>query len=120
MKIVRELKPYVSIFIVMIVFFVITKKMILVYSLVSIIGIALFIPLLSSSLLKYWNMLIHFIGRVNSYLLLSVTFLIFLVPIAVILRIWKKSRFEGKEASSESYFITRDHIYEGADMKELW
>jgi hypothetical protein len=120
MKIGRDLKPYVSLFIVMIIFFVITKKMFLIYSLFGIIGIALFIPLLNNSLLKYWNMLIHFIGRVNSYLLLSVTFLIFLVPIAVILRILKKSRFEGKGVSSKSYFITRDHIYEGVDMKELW
>ena len=85
-----------------------------------IVGVTLFIPLLNNALLKYWNILIHFIGRANSYLLLSVAFLIFLVPIAMILRILKKNRCEAEKTSSKSYYITRDHIYEDIDMKELW
>ena len=97
-----------------------TKNMILIYSLFGIVGVTLFIPLLNNALLKYWNILIHFIGRANSYLLLSVAFLIFLVPIAMILRILKKNRCEAEKTSSKSYYITRDHIYEDIDMKELW
>jgi len=89
------------------------------------IGLAL-IGLISATLSKWitwgWYKLALGLGFVNSRILLSILFFIFLVPLAFLSRIFsgKKDSLSLKKKEEGSYFLELDKKYSKKDLDKMW
>lgn len=71
-------------------------------------------------LTKWWLKLAEFLGKINGYILLSVVFFIFLTPVAILMRIFKKSDELKLKKPAGTNYESRNHQYQAADMKNVW
>lgn len=106
-----------------IVLFLIFKyKIFLLISLV--VGICgMFIPVISKGITWLWYKLALSLGFINSKILLSLVFFLFLVPIALISRIFTKNKalkLKKTEGANTSYYSDRDHMYTSEDLENIW
>jgi hypothetical protein len=65
-----------------------------------------------------WMMLAKVLGYINSRILLSVIFFVFLTPIAVLMRLLGKSSFLLSQTHKTSFFVIRNHVYSKADLEQ--
>jgi len=83
--------------------------------------LTLIVPITGDWLVKGWYKLAEILGAINSKILLSIVFYIFLYPIALISRLSKKDPLRLKrDDKTDSYFIIRKHKYTKEDMENLW
>lgn len=97
-----------------------TKLNVLVVISIALLLIALFINFLSSYITWAWLKLSHIMGWVMSKVILSVVFYLFLFPIALLSRLFKKDELQLKKSSDDSYYSVRNHTYHMDDLKNPW
>src|SRR6267378_5486837 len=68
--------------------------------------------------MKLWWGLTEFIGRINSWILLTLIFYIFLTPLSWLFRLTKKNQMTTKPEGSS--FVNRNHTYQATDLEKLW
>lgn len=83
-------------------------------------AISIFIPPAAKWIEWAWLKLALGLGWVNSRILLSVIYFLFLLPIAWVSRLFTKDPLQLKKNSGSSLFITRDHLYTGKDLENIW
>ena len=66
-----------------------------------------------------WTKIGQGLGWVNSRIILSIIFFVFLVPIAIAYRISSKNPLRLKR-DNESLYTVRNHLYVSADLKNSW
>lgn len=66
-----------------------------------------------------WYKMADLLSFVMSRLILAAVFLVVLVPVSTLYKIRKKDRL-ALGRSSKSKWITREHQYSAADLKNLW
>jgi hypothetical protein len=112
----KKLETIISINIVgILLFFLVKKKYFLDISLIVTI-ICLLSPAILNLVHKAWSTFFSFLGVVNSKILLSVVFFIFLTPIAFVRRIFSKRK---TTSQLKDNFITRQHQYTPEDLKKM-
>ena len=86
------------------------------------IGIAAVISAnLLDLILKFWFGLAKVLGFINSRILLTLVYVIVLMPLAFLSRVFSKSNaVQLKKKHGESYFVTRNHKYVKADLENPW
>jgi hypothetical protein len=83
-------------------------------------AISIFIPAAARAIEWVWFKLALGLGWVNSRILLSVIYFIFLLPIAWISRLFTKDPLSLKKEKRSTLFVTRDHLYTGKDLENIW
>ena len=81
----------------------------------SVLGFA--ISPLSEMIHRGWLMLAKVLAYINSRILLSVIFFLFLTPIALLMRLLGKTQFIKKVPLQQSLFVTRNHLYNRQDLQ---
>lgn len=66
-----------------------------------------------------WDKLAFVLGYINTKIILSVLFYLFLVPIAFISRLFSKDPMKLKN-STDSMFTERNHLYNPKDLENMW
>jgi len=85
------------------------------------IFIAVFFKKASKLIALAWLKFAELLGNVNSFLILSFIFYLFLTPVAFLYRVFNKNPMSLKRGDKrESYFCIRDHEYTGGDLEKLW
>ena len=68
-----------------------------------------------------WWKLSELMGAVMSRVILSIIFFVFLVPIAFLSRLFsKKDNLQLKKTTGDTYYISRNHLYETKDLENGW
>jgi hypothetical protein len=67
-----------------------------------------------------WIKLATFLGWVNSRILLSVIYFVFLLPLAWISRLFTKDPLVLRRRNTSSLFVTRNHQYTKKDLENIW
>lgn len=83
--------------------------------------IGIFAGKTSGFIAKHWMGFAHFLGKVNTKIIIFIAFYIFLTPLAVLYRIFNKKQladFFGKK--DISYFKDINKKYEKKDLQQLW
>ena len=83
--------------------------------------ISLFIPVIGDLIVKGWFQLAKILGWINSRILLGAIFYLFLLPIALLSRLFSDDNLllkKGKEQNST--FFTRNHTYTKKDIENMW
>jgi len=88
------------------------------------IGLAIGVAgLLAPAVARYvhwgWWRMMTFVGMITSSVLLSLAYILVLLPLAWAARIAGRAGIRRK-AEGESYFTDRNHVYDKEDLKDPW
>lgn len=75
---------------------------------------------LSAYIVFFWDKLSHFLGLVMPNFILAPVFYLFLFPIALLSRIFKKSDSLHLKNNSDSLYKVRDHDYDKSHFENMW
>lgn len=82
--------------------------------------ICIFIPAAAKAIEWLWFKIALGLGWVNSRILLSIIYFAFLLPIAWLSRLFTKDPLAVKRGTRSTLFVTRDHLYTGKDLENIW
>lgn len=83
-------------------------------------AISIFIPAAARAIEWVWFKIALALGWVNSRILLSVIYFVFLMPLAWVSRLFTKDPLALKRHGRSTLFVTRDHLYTGKDLENIW
>lgn len=83
------------------------------------IGVASFSPPLERLVVWIWGKIAMVLGWINTKIILSVVFFIFLTPFGILSRIFSKNALQLKQ-SSKTTFVERNHTYTKKDLENIW
>lgn len=81
--------------------------------------IGLFIPALADKVHWAWMKLAEGLGYVMSKLILTIVFVVFLVPVSLLARLFRKKTVQMSRESS-SYFKERNYTYTRESLENVW
>ena len=121
MKKEEELKTMLVLSLAALILFLIFKLKVFVFICLVLLITALFIPKLSLLIAKGWMAFAHFLGKVNTKIIIFLSYYLCLAPIAVLYRIFNRKQvkdfFDKKE---KTYFKDINKKYEKKDLEQLW
>jgi hypothetical protein len=82
--------------------------------------VSIFIPIAAKGIEWVWLKLAHVLGWINSKILLSLIFFLFLLPIAILSRLFTKDPLKLKGRDIKSLFTERNHSYAKEDLENIW
>lgn len=101
-----------------ILFFIFAKPAFL-YIAATIGVISLLIPKAGLGIVWVWFKIAEILGWVNSKIILSALFYLFLFPISLLFRLFNKDPMHLKP-QKESMFTERNHTYKPEDLENMW
>ena len=117
---VDKIKAQLVIVTGLLVLYFIFKSPYLLYA-AAIIGVlCVFFEAVGDFIVKIWYKIAEGMGWVNSRVLLSVVFFVFLAPIAFFYRITSKDPLKIKKSDGKSVYTNRDHKYTAKDLDNIW
>lgn len=93
------------------------------YLLYIVIGIGLSSLLSSrieSGIIWVWYKIAHVLGWINTRILLSLVFFLFLTPIALLRKVFSKKDPLKLKNSRTSTYVDRNHTYVSKDLENIW
>jgi hypothetical protein len=66
-----------------------------------------------------WFKLADLLSRMMSKVILSLVYVLILVPVASLQRIWKTDKLKTRKGQT-SMWVRRDHLYTPGDLKNIW
>lgn len=95
------------------------RKIFFLYSSLVFGLVFLFIPLIGSWIIWIWFQLAEFLGWINSRILLTLVYFVFLVPISLLFRTFNKNPLALTNTDSSMY-VDRNHTYTSKDLENIW
>ena len=83
-------------------------------------AVSIVIPVAAKWVEWAWLKLALGLGWVNSRILLTIMYFVFLLPIAWISRFFTKDPLLLKGKNMPSLYVTRDHLYRKEDLENIW
>ncbi|HOH06348.1 MAG TPA: hypothetical protein PKY55_04685 [bacterium] len=83
-------------------------------------GIGLLMAKTSRALARLWYKLSQALGFVISKVLLSLVFFVFLLPMALLSRVFRPDLLQRRRKNTGSYFVVRNYSYQSKDLKNPW
>jgi len=83
-------------------------------------AVSIFIPPAARVIEWAWFKIALGLGWVNSRILLSIIYFVFLMPIAWLSKLFTKDPLALKKDKRSTLFVTRDHLYTGKDLENIW
>ena len=77
-------------------------------------------PALSKAVLWFWEKLALVLGWINTRIILSLVFYLFLLPIALLFKLFNRDPLSMNWNNTSSSFIVRDHEYKAVDLENPW
>ncbi len=97
-----------------------TKIQVLLVVSLCLVIVGLFSQWVSGWITFLWLKLSHVMGYVMSRVILSAIFFLFLFPIALLSRLFKKDLMQLKKTKGTSYYHERNHQYLKDDLENPW
>jgi hypothetical protein len=82
--------------------------------------LSVFIPLAARGIEWLWLKLALALGWTNSRILLSVVYFGFLLPVAIVSRVFTKDPLLMKGKNASSLFVERNQTYKKGDLRNVW
>ena len=103
---------------VLIILFLVYKNVKLIYAALALGAIAILIPALSRKIHDLWMKFAELLGFVMNKVILGIVFFIFLFPIAMLSRLFRKNPLKVKK-ETDSYFSDRNFTYTKKSLEQL-
>ena len=82
--------------------------------------LSLMIPAAGKGIVWLWFKIALVLGWINSRILLSIVFYVFLFPIALLFKLSSKNPLQLKKDAETSLWHERRHTYEAKDLDNIW
>lgn len=82
--------------------------------------ISLIIPVVGDGIVWLWFKIAQVLGWINTRIILSLVFFLFVTPIALLSRVFKKNMLQLRDKDAKTVFVTRNHTYKKEDLEETW
>lgn len=82
--------------------------------------VSIFFPAAARAIEWAWLKLAAFLGYVNSRILLSIIYFVFLLPIAWISRLFTNDPLTLRNRKASTLFFNRNHRYTRKDLENIW
>lgn len=82
--------------------------------------VSVVIPPVAKAIEWLWFRLAMTLGWINSRILLTAIYFLFLMPIAWLSRLFTKDPLGLKKVERKTMFTTRDHLYSKKDLENIW
>lgn len=82
--------------------------------------ISIFIPVVARGIEWAWFKLAMGLGWINSKILLSIIYFVFLLPIAWLSRLFTKDPLMLRAKKLNTTYVSRDHAYTKKDLENIW
>ncbi|MES2518270.1 MAG: SxtJ family membrane protein [Bacteroidota bacterium] len=82
--------------------------------------IGVFSDFLSEKVAWVWGKIAHIMGTINSYVLLSIIFFVFLTPVAFLFKLTRKDSLKLKAQKNGTVYEERNHLYVAKDVENVW
>lgn len=92
----------------------------IVYSAIALAALGIFFPIVAEWVHKGWMLLAKVLGWINSRILLSILFYVFLTPLAFFSKLFGNNALQLKRKQGESYYTERNQLYKPEDLEKLW
>lgn len=92
----------------------------LLYLALGVAALSAFVPAIAQGIEWGWLKLALGLGWINSRILLTLIYFLFLLPIAWISRLFTKDPLMLKRPKTKSLFVTRNHTYTKKDLENIW
>lgn len=83
-------------------------------------ALCIFFPTVAKWIEWAWFKIAVVLGWINSRILLSVIYFIFLLPIAWLSRLFTKDPLQLKGKVSQTLYTPRAHLYKKEDLENIW
>ena len=93
---------------------------VLLYVALSVGAISVLSSYIAEKIVWVWDKIALVLGTVNSKILLSTIFYLFLVPVALLSRLFKKDPLVLKRKPKGSYYKERNHPYKKEDLEQVF
>lgn len=94
------------------------------YPLLWIAGSVLILSLFSSNAAKailwVWFGIAKILGWINSRIILTILFYLFLTPLSLLYRLFNKDQLKVKRPQTKSMYDSRNHTYTPEDLENMW
>jgi hypothetical protein len=77
-------------------------------------------PWMSRQIARGWMELTRMLGRISNAVLLSVVYLLVVMPVAGFRRMRKKDKLTYFDRAADSNFVSRDHLFTKGDLEKMW
>jgi hypothetical protein len=84
------------------------------------LGVGFLSFFIENAIVWLWGKFALGLGWINTRILLSVVFFIFLTPFAVLSRIFSKNSSLKLKNDAKSTFVERNHTYTKKDLENIW
>lgn len=85
---------------------------------IAVVGLA--IPAAGDAIIKGWLKFGHIMGYINSRILLTLVFYVYLVPMSFVYRLKNPKALDIRPNQKKSLFHERNHKYTKADLDKTW
>jgi hypothetical protein len=82
--------------------------------------LSVFIPVAAKGIEWAWFKLAMGLGWINTRILLSVIYFVFLLPLAWLSRMFTKDPLVLRRRNTTTLFVTRNHLYTKKDLENIW
>ena len=82
--------------------------------------VSVFFPAAARGIEWAWFKLALALGYVNSRILLSIIYFVFLLPIAWVSRLFTRDPLALRNRKTSSLFFDRNHLYTRKDLENIW
>lgn len=120
MKKDKSLDTILVLVLALVVFYLLKHKVYLLYAALVLGAIGLFIPSLARNIHWAWMKLAEGLGFVMSKVILSLIFIVFLVPLSFLKRSFSKKGSSKNQRLQESYFTDRNVTYTKESLENVW
>lgn len=84
------------------------------------VGVGSFIPPLERLIVWLWGKFALGLGWINTRIILSAVFFIFLTPFGILSRLFSKNSSLQLKNDPKSTFVERNHTYTKKDLENIW
>lgn len=96
------------------------KRIYFIYAALVVGVLSLMFDSVGDLILKGWMKIAEVLGFVNTRIIMSLVFFIFLTPFALLQKLFSRSNFLSLKDTEDSVFHTRDHQYKPEDFDNIW
>jgi hypothetical protein len=82
--------------------------------------ISIFIPIAAKWIEWAWLKLAMGLGWINSRILLTIIYFVFLLPIAWISKLFRKDPLQLHAKDESTIYVSRNHQYKKEDLENIW
>jgi len=119
MKKEKSLETILVLVLALMIFYLVSKRPWLLYTALVIGSIGILVPALAEKIHWAWMKLSQAMGYVMGKVLLTVIFLVFLLPLSLLSRAFGKNSLKLKQGQP-SYFKVRNFTYDRDSLEHVW